>query len=58
MKTNQFQLGQAQAKAEREKSYKQEEDNFRKTVGRFCASFCDGDDQKDITLSFKKNTTI
>lgn len=46
MKTNQFQLGQAQAKAEREKILQEKEDNFRKQWEGFARPFAMGDDQK------------
>ena len=46
LKTNQFQLGQAQAKAEREKILQKKEDNFRKQWEGFARPFAMGDDQK------------
>jgi len=46
MKTNQFQLGQAQAKAEREKILQEKEDNFRKQWEGFARPFAMGNDQE------------
>lgn len=46
LKTNQFQLGQAQAKAEREKILQEKEDNFRKQWESFARPFAMGNDQE------------
>ena len=46
LKTNQFQLGQAQAKAEREKILQEKEDNFRKQWEGFARPFAMGNDQE------------
>ena len=46
MKTNQFQLGQAQAKAEREKILQEKEDKFRKQWEGFARPFAMGNDQE------------
>ena len=46
MKTNQFQLGQAQAEAEREKILQEKEDNFRKQWEGFARPFAMGNDQE------------
>ena len=45
-KTNQFQLGQAQAEAEREKILQEKEDNFRKQWEGFARPFAMGNDQE------------
>ena len=46
LKTNQFQLAQAQAKAEREKILQEKEDNFRKQWEGFARPFAMGNDQE------------
>lgn len=46
LKTNQFQLGQAQAKAEREKILQEKEDKFRKQWEGFARPFAMGNDQE------------
>lgn len=46
MKTNQFQLNQAQAKAEREKILQEKEDKFRKQWEGFARPFAMGNDQE------------
>ena len=46
LKTNQFQLGQEQAKAEREKILQEKEDNFRKQWEGFARPFAMGNDQE------------
>lgn len=46
MKTNQFQLNQAQAKAEREKIIQEKEDKFRKQWEGFARPFAMGNDQE------------
>ena len=58
MKTNQFQLGQAQAKAEREKILQEKEDNFRKQWEGFARPFAMGNDQEGYTALEKTYNDI
>lgn len=58
LKTNQFQLNQAQAKADRDKILQEKEDNFRKQWEGFARPFAMGNDQEGYTALEKTYNDI